>query len=82
MSNKVMRRYKLKPTESFVNLVKKVETDDIPIPIGFEGQPYPAEGMFYEFILDLGDGHETVITVSEDTVKERPEYFRFENQIE
>ena len=75
-----MRRYKLVPTESFVNLVKKVSTDDI---AWCGGREYGDEwDGGYEFIVDLGDGHEAVITVSEDTVEERPEYFRFENQIE
>ncbi|KKN23838.1 hypothetical protein LCGC14_0900940 [marine sediment metagenome] len=74
-----MRRYKLVPTESFVNLVKKVRTDDIAVALGFEGQPAIIEGLYHEFIVDLGDGHEAFITVSEKTVEERPEYFKYDN---
>lgn len=65
---KKMRPYRLTVTDSFRNL--KMEADDIPcFLVGYEDH--------YEFILDLGDGYEATLIVSEDTVENRPEYFRF-----
>ena len=70
MSNtETMRPYKLTVTESFRNL--KMQCDDIPWDVFGGGQDY------YEIVIKLGNGHEAILLVDEQTVEARPEYFKF-----
>lgn len=67
-----MRPFKLVGTKSFENRIhESLVTDDIPWEV------FGPDQYHYEFVVKLGDGHEAVIIVSEETVNERPEYFRF-----
>jgi hypothetical protein len=69
---KTMRPYRLTVTDAFRNL--KIEGDDIPFDV------HQNDGSYYEIIINLGNGEEAALTVSEGTVERCPEYFRFVKQ--
>lgn len=73
MTELKMRPYKLTVTDSFRKL--PIQADDIAFDVNggivFDGVNY------YEFVIKLGGGFEAILLVDENTVENRPEYFKF-----